>query len=173
MYEENFGELRRNNLVAMIYQLHHETLWSFTVHKCGYYGRCTDQANDILQKVYEKILLKPGLVQRGLQEKGVAYLLTMVIYELKSLNRKEKKAKEREQLFVQFQTTSVTQRENVEDHFTRFLQELKPLLSEGDRTILKYYREGYSYREISRKVQLLPNTVGARICRAKKKIRNL
>lgn len=162
----------RDSFVEEVREAHHGKLLLYGLGLCQQLKLKVLAVDDLVQDLYVALLVKWPKSEQGYRQKGIGYLFTILKYDARDALRKEKSAKRQEELFTMKFSGSVDLRGMaLKGHLQEFYEVLQKYLKPQIYTIMRYYIDGYSYRDIS-EMQAIPiNTVGTKIARAKKKIK--
>ncbi len=172
--EEIYTMQNRDAFACYIYHKYHSLLEVYAFALCKRFRFDLSYADDILQELYQKILVSPEVVIEGYTQHGCAYLMGMLYKGTLSLNRKFKSR--RRLLEVQAEhapTLASVSHISLIPYIEETLQDMAQWLSERDLDIMKRYIEGYSQDEIGQELGMNSSTVGVRIHRAKKILKPL
>lgn len=163
------GNARRDDLVCVIHAEYHEALLFHAKGVCKRFGFDPSFANDLLQEVYMKVLLRPELIQEGLDKSGPSYLFTMIKRNCINLQRKGKSLDRLKEVF-DHEAPRIADINHlcIQIHAENFLEDLQACLSEQDFEIMRRYINGYTYQEIGQEIGMNSSTVGVRIHRSRK-----
>ncbi len=164
--------LNGNALALFFYENYHEPLFSYARNLCKRFGKDASFADDLLQEFYVSVLERSELAWKGYRSHGLAYLRQMIRFDLIDQQRKDKSAARMKKLLVK----QVSEKTGIyacygPAYIERFLEDISELLSADNLRLMKLYLEGYSYAEIGEKLDMNPKTVGVRIHRVKKMIK--
>ena len=159
----------RNNFVVMLFEEHHEILFPRALSLCLQYKEDQSVADDLVQNVYMKALTSYPSVRRGYEQGGTNYLFRMLLNAMNDVKRQQKKEKRRKELYA-LTTSAATNPSHfsAELYFMQLQSTLRKILSPIDAAIMSLYLQGFTYQEIGSRQGMPKNTVGTRIHRAKK-----
>lgn len=163
------GESRRDDLVCLIYEEYHEVLLFYTIGICKKFRFDPILAFDLLQDFYMKVLHQSDTVQKGMEKKGVSYLMQILKHLCIDQDRK-RKSRHRISDVLEYEGPRISNIYHlcVEICTEGFYEDMQQWLSEENFEIMRLYISGYSYKELAEKFQKPTKTIASRIHRAKK-----
>ena len=138
------------------------------LYKIAFYrlGRNADLAEDVVQDTYLVLLMKAEQVRH--YECPEAWLMQTLNYNIKHILQKQAKQKERELPLDNVESTT-----SYEDSPSGLQEILPTKLSNEDRQLLElYYEQQLPYDKIAEILDIPIGTVGSRLLRLKKKLKN-
>lgn len=163
------GESRRDDLVCLIYEEYHEVLLFYTLGICKKFRFDPTLAFDLLQEFYMKVLIRPDKVQKGIETKGMSYLMQILKHLCIDQDRK-RKSLSRITDVLEFDSPRISNIHHlcVEIYTEGFFEDMRQWLTEENFEIMRLYISGFSYKEIAEQFQKPTKTIASRIHRAKK-----
>ena len=138
------GQLTKNEVFALAVQRYSDAVYRAAVHNC----RCTADAEDVVQDVFEKLLHYEGCFES--EEHLKAWLLRVAINRCRDLTRAA---------------------EQMEDGSV--LDAVKALPENYRNAIYLHYYEGYTTAEIGRMLKVPTNTVLSWLRRARAQLQTM
>ncbi len=159
----------RDATVHFLYQNCHHALYLYATGLCKRFGIDISQADDLMQEFYLNVLRNHRPIIRGYFEKGIRYLYGVIKFDLFDFHRKQKSIRRIEEAYalgvrINFNIHYLTN----DLFFEQFTDQLNLLLPEESCRLFKMYLQGYSYKEIQKRLKLNISTVGVKIHRIKK-----
>lgn len=164
----------RDEFVGYLFERYHATLYFRAVALCRQYGEDANLADDLVQEVYLKVLTSFHFILAGYLKYGENYLTKMLRNGLNDRNRKAKSLKRVKDVFVQGLSMEIDQYHLCPDlYFRQLTNQLRQVLPEASLDIMTLYLQGYTYEEIGMQKDIPKGTVGTKIHRAKKILRQV
>ncbi|NRB54283.1 MAG: RNA polymerase sigma factor [Saprospiraceae bacterium] len=165
------GESQPDDLIHSIFNEHHEALLLFAKRQCNQFNFDSSIANDLLQELYIKIILRPDLIRKGMAQKGVVYLFTSLKRMCIDITRKNK-GWDRVNVLFDPEAPEIADVTHLATtiHTEQFLEQMQRWLSEQAYEVMRLYVEGYKYHEIAEKLGITTSNVNVIIHRARKVI---
>ncbi|HHH50424.1 MAG TPA: sigma-70 family RNA polymerase sigma factor, partial [Saprospiraceae bacterium] len=162
----------RDQFVTQIFDRHHEHLHCLTRKLSQQFYFDTQDADDILQDFYYKILKDFEKFKLNYEEKGVAYLSYILKNQFIDLYRKKQSLAKNKKEFVA-QITMIVHQCVVEQNkdVENCMLQIKRQLKERDYQIVQMLIKGYSYEIIAIQLDINTNTVASAIKRIRKKLK--
>ena len=125
-----------------------------------------------MQEFYKTVLENHQRIAKGYAQRGIKFLFQVIKFDLIDLSRSRKSKDRVEQVFAWgIQQTSDIHYLCTASFHEQFFEQLRQILPTEDAKIMCWYLQGFSYNELGKKLRMNPNTVGVRIHRAKKILR--
>ena len=141
------GQLTRNEVFTLAVQRYSDTVYRTAVHNC----RCTADAEDVVQDVFEKLLHYNGIFES--EEHLKAWLLRVAINRCRDLTR------------------AAHQKDTELDE--NLLDAIRTLPENYRNAIYLHYYEGYTAAEIGRMMAVPTNTVLSWLRRARAQLHTM
>lgn len=165
--------LERDAAVKYLYEKYDPILYNYTAGLCRRYKIHVSQAEDLMQEFYLSVLKNHHAIIQGYLARGIKFLLRVIKNDLFDFNRKQKSRNRLEEIYTLGVSVKYDLYYLAPDLFqANFTDQLKRLLPPSDYAVFKLYLQGYAYREISNLLKLNENTIGVKIFRSKKLLRN-
>lgn len=156
----------------MIRARHHTQLVSFARNICS----CPSDADDLMQNFYEKTLSNCVTIWIGYKRNKVKYLYRV----LKNIKLDEWRRMDRlKEIISEIKYTTCKKSTRQLEYapeivYQRCLDQIQTKLTALDLDIfILYFIEGYTYKEIGKKVGLTTSATGVRILRIREKIKDI
>ena len=143
------GQLTRNEVFTLAVQRYSDTVYRTAVHNC----RCTADAEDVVQDVFEKLLHYNGIFES--EEHLKAWLLRVAINRCRDLTR------------------AAHQKDTVLEEDGSVLDAIRTLPENYRNAIYLHYYEGYTAAEIGRMMAVPTNTVLSWLRRARAQLHTM
>jgi RNA polymerase sigma factor (sigma-70 family) len=153
------GQLTRNEVFTLAVQRYSDTVYRTAVHNC----RCTADAEDVVQDVFEKLLHYNGIFES--EEHLKAWLLRVAINRCRDLTRAARQ-KDTE-LDENLPAPDVLQEDG------SVLDAIRTLPENYRNAIYLHYYEGYTAAEIGRMMAVPTNTVLSWLRRARAQLHTM
>ena len=143
------GQLTRNEVFTLAVQRYSDTVYRTAVHNC----RCTADAEDVVQDVFEKLLHYNGIFES--EEHLKAWLLRVAINRCRDLTR------------------AAHQKDTELEEDGSVLDAIRTLPENYRNAIYLHYYEGYTTAEIGRMMAVPTNTVLSWLRRARAQLHTM
>lgn len=164
--------LGRDATVKYIHQNYDTVLYNYTVGLCRRYDIPIVQSEDLMQEFYLSVLKNHGAMITGYLTRGIRFFFRVIKNDVFDYNRKKKSRTRLEEIYTMGVDLDFDLFYLAPDLFqASFTDELSRLLAKADYQVFKLYLQGYSYREIESKLSINQNTIGVKIFRSKKLLR--
>ena len=163
------GQLTRNEVFTLAVQRYSDTVYRTAVHNC----RCTADAEDVVQDVFEKLLHYNGIFES--EEHLKAWLLRVAINRCRDLTRAahQKDTELDENLPAPDQMEDNLPAPDVLEEDGSVLDAIRTLPENYRNAIYLHYYEGYTAAEIGRMMAVPTNTVLSWLRRARAQLHTM
>ena len=151
----------KNEDVVKLFDTYADDLFRFAVS----YVQSKHDAEDVVQDVFLKLIGKKLLIDKRFEK---AYLMTMTANKCKDLLRSSAR---KTSVNLESNEWQLEYYEGFSDHNKEVFDELMRLEETYRAPIYLFYYEGYSYKEISRILDISESAVGMRIKRGKEMLK--
>ncbi len=173
MCKEQFGPQPVADLAVQFHKQYHQQLLLYARGLCIKFKKDKTLSHDLVQNFYAKVLRSPTIVLKGYKKSKLKYLMKMIKNDLLNINTKQEGQKRVEKLYCLYLPQKTAKDAALEEYqFIEIKEIMSEQLTQIEYELMESYLDGYKTKEIAIMHHLNSRTVGVKIHRAKKKLRD-